>query len=49
MWRCWVLAGFWRDIDMMGTGLSMLDGSYWVETLDDCRNFPDPPDHGGYE
>ncbi len=49
MWRCWVLAGFWRDIDMLGTGLSMLDGSYWKEPIHDDRNFPDPPDHGGCE
>jgi len=44
MWRCRVLAAFWKTVDMLGIGQSMLDGSYY-------REDPDPPavpwDEGG--
>lgn len=35
MWRCGVLAAYWKTIDMLGIGQAMLDGSYYREDPDE--------------
>lgn len=47
MWRLHVLARFLREWGLLQVGLTMIDGSWYREEY--APEYPDPPDHGGYE
>ena len=39
MWRLYVWANHLRWWGMLEVGLAMLDGSYWQDSIYDCRDF----------